>query len=334
MFKQKVIIWGYPLHSHTHSYIHGAWFKSFNHLGHETYWFDDSNYPKDFDYSNCIFITEGYADKNIPLNKSSIYFVHIAINPEKYLKENCRLIDIRFNVSEINDCNYSFELDRSKFIKINDSAFYNNLADDSVLSDVYKKGIKNYEALHIDWATDLLPEEINFEDMYIERDRAIYWIGTIGISNQKEIKKFVSSLEKENIKFYHNDPWTNPLSWEQAKKYVQKSFIAPDIRGSANRENINGKINTGANHKNIGYIPCRIFKNISYGQLGITNSKAVYELFHENVIYSNSEEDLLQLSIPNIKNYEMIKNQMKFVKENHTYLNRVESLLKVANRNI
>lgn len=44
----KVVIWGFPLHTHTHSYIHYRWYKGFNHLGHETYWFD-TNYPKDFD---------------------------------------------------------------------------------------------------------------------------------------------------------------------------------------------------------------------------------------------------------------------------------------------
>ena len=63
----KVVIWGFPLHSHTHSYIHYGWYKGFKHLGYDTYWFDDTNYPSDFDYSNCLFLTEGYADNNIPI---------------------------------------------------------------------------------------------------------------------------------------------------------------------------------------------------------------------------------------------------------------------------
>ena len=86
MPKQKVIIWGYTLDSHTHSYIHGAWYKTFKHLGYDTYWFHDQNYPVGFDYSNALFITEGYAEKNIPLVESSTYFVHICVNPQKYLK--------------------------------------------------------------------------------------------------------------------------------------------------------------------------------------------------------------------------------------------------------
>ena len=37
----KIVIWGYPLHSHTHSYIHAAFYKAFTHLEYETYWFHD-----------------------------------------------------------------------------------------------------------------------------------------------------------------------------------------------------------------------------------------------------------------------------------------------------
>lgn len=330
----KIIIWGYPLHSHTHSYIHGAWHKTFSNLGYETYWFDDNSYPKDFDYSDSLFITEGYADKNIPLNDTSVYFVHIAVNPEKYLSHGCRLIDIRFNVNEINDCNYSYVTDKTKLIKIDDCSFYDSNANDAVLSEKYKKNISGYEALYLSWATDLLPQEFNYNDVHIPRERAVYWIGSIAESNFKEIEKFKKSLNKHNIQFYHNDPWSRPLSWEAAKLSVQRSYIAPDIRGSAMRTPINGKIDTGSNHKLIGYIPCRIFKNISYGQLGITNSKAVNDLFNGKVLYSDNEEELLNISIPHLTNYDMIKEQMDYVKSNHTYLNRVGSILKVYNREI
>jgi hypothetical protein len=281
-----------------------------------------------------LFITEGYADKNIPLNNSSTYFVHICINPKKYLNAGCRVIDIRFNVSEINDCNYCITVDRSKLQEIGPCSYYEKNANDSVLSEQFKKNIFDYEALYLSWATDLLPEEFNYEDINIEREKTVYWFGTIGLSNKIEINKFLNGLRKHDIKYYHNDPWTNPIDYNSVKTYVQKSILAPDIRGSANREYINGKINTGANHKFIGYIPCRIFKNISYGQLGITNSKAVNELFGGNVIYSDNEEEMVDIALPNIKNKDMIKSQMNFVQKNHTYVNRVESILKVYNKEI
>jgi hypothetical protein len=303
-------------------------------LGYETYWFHDHDYPANFDFSNCLFISEGYAEKNIPLNNTSVYFIHIAVNPEKYLSRGCRLIDIRFNVSEINDCNYSYNMDKTKLIKIDSCSFYDPKASDNVLSEQFKRGIKDYEALYLSWATDLLPNEFNYADAHYPRERIVYWIGSIAESNIKEIQKFCNSLKLHNIGFSHNDPWRNPLSWEDAKKQVQRSYIAPDIRGSAMRAMINGKLDTGSNHKLIGYIPCRIFKNISYGQLGITNSKAVNELFDGRVLYSNNEEELLELSMPHLTNYKMITDQMNFVKQNHTYLNRACSILQVYNKEI
>ena len=57
----KVIIWGFPLHTHTHSYIHGGWYKAFQHLGYETHWFHDGSHPtvdSDFDYGNYLFINQ------------------------------------------------------------------------------------------------------------------------------------------------------------------------------------------------------------------------------------------------------------------------------------
>ena len=69
----KIVIWGYPEHSHTHSYIHLGFYRAFKYLGFDVYWFDDDNYPTSFNFSNCIFLTEGFADRNIPLNKTSIY---------------------------------------------------------------------------------------------------------------------------------------------------------------------------------------------------------------------------------------------------------------------
>jgi hypothetical protein len=330
----KIIVWGYPTNTHTHSFTHAAWEKAFKYLGYETYWFDDINHPVNFDYSNSIFITEGYADNKIPLDPSSTYFVHICRNPEKYLAHGCRVIDLRFDVLELNDCNYNMTVDHSKMIKVGPCVHYIEKADDSVLADQYKRNVSGYEAAHISWATDLLPEEINFDDIYKRRENIVYWIGSISESNIKEINKFQNALKRINIPFYSNDPWNNPISDDQVKEFTQKSFMAPDLRGTAIRREINGKPDTGSNHKNIGYIPCRIFKNISYGQLGITNSERVRDLFDGNIIYNDDEDAIVEASIPFLKNYEKIKSQMLFVKDKHTYINRAESLIKIYNKDL
>ena len=75
---KKVVIWGHKLHSHTHSYIHAAFYKAFNYLGYNTFWLDDSDLVDGIDFSSSLFITEGQVDKNIPLRADCRYILHNA----------------------------------------------------------------------------------------------------------------------------------------------------------------------------------------------------------------------------------------------------------------
>lgn len=327
----KVIIWGFPLHTHTHSYIHGGWYKGFKSLGYETYWFHDGEYPSEevFDYSKALFITEGYADGKIPIISSSIYFVHICINPEKYLGKVKRLIEIRYLVDSIRDCNYEYVLDKTKCIKISDASYYEKLTDNGGLRNYHENPKKmDYECIYTCWATDLLPEEINEENIVMNRERCIYWCGSYDRNNNPELRKFIEAAESNGIKFKFNNPWNNPLSYEQVHELTMKSFMSPDIRcsGDPNKVRIG---ETGTCHKQIGYIPCRILKAISYGLLGITNSKHVWELLDNKVIYNDDEGQLFYDAIKYVDNVELIKEQMKIVKERHTYINRINDLLEV-----
>lgn len=330
MHFNKVVIWGYPLHTHTHSYIHASWVKVFKHLGYETHWFHDDNFPKDFDFRNTMFITEGYADKHVPVNDSSIYFVHIAIDPTKYLSKGARLIDIRFNVDYINDLNYSYSVNRNELQKIDECAYFLANADDSVLADSFRRGISGYEALYLSWATDLLPHEINLDSRYHPRERSFYFIGTIGENNASQLGRLNEFLTGVSIPFYHVDPWSRPLSFEDTMALTKKSYIAPDIRGCLIRKNVNGKPDTGVDHKNTGYIPCRVFKNISYGQLGATNSLAVKKLFGDLIVYSHDERELGEMCERHSKDYDFIEKQMQHVRDSHTFINRANSLLQIA----
>lgn len=331
---KKVIIWGFPLHTHTHSYIHGGWFKGFKSLGYETYWFHDKEYPSNFDYNDCLFITEGYADDNIPIVSTSIYFVHICREPEKYLNKVKRLIEIRYLVDHIKDCNYNYKLEKEQCTKISDATYYEKLFDNSGLAKYHNNPKKmDYECIYTCWATDLLPEEIKEENIMYPREKCIYWCGSYSAGNNPELRKFVMESEKNGLPVKFNNPWQKPLSYEDVYNLTIKSFLSPDIRCSGDP----GKIaqgETGTCHKSIGYIPCRILKAISYGHLGVTNSKHVYELLDKQVIYNADESKLFYDAIKERENHYLIKQQMKIVKEKHTYINRINDLLEILKKNI
>jgi hypothetical protein len=335
MITKKVIIWGFPLHTHTHSYIHYGWGKGFTHLGYETHWFDDDMNvpPADFDFNNCLFITEGYAEKKIPINATSIYFVHICINPEKYINRVRRLIDIRYLVEHIKDRNYHYVLDKEKCVKISDCCYYEKLTDNGGLRRHHERPIPmNYECIYLCWATDLLPHEIVESNIDKPKENSIYWFGSSNPNNMNEIRLFYDECVKNNIRFITNDPWINPLPFHIVQEYTNRSLMSPDFRSSGDINKVKlGE--TGTCHKMIGYISCRLFKTISYGRLGITNSRHSYELLDKKVIYNNNESALFYDAIKEIDNVELIKEQMKIVREKHTYINRIHDLFAVLSMN-
>uniref|UniRef100_A0A6C0I449 Glycosyltransferase n=1 Tax=viral metagenome TaxID=1070528 RepID=A0A6C0I449_9ZZZZ len=326
----KVIVWGFPLHTHTHSYIHYGWDKTFRHLGHETHWFhDNAEIPAGFDFTNCLFLTEGYADDKIPINDSSIYFVHIARRPEKYVGKVKRFIEIRYLVDSIVDCNYNYALDKDACQKISDCTYYEKLHDNGGLAKHHDNPIKmEYECIYTCWATDLLPHEIVDENVELERDNKIYWFGTSNHLNTREIALFNNECRKNNVEFVANDPWKNPLPFEVVQAYTMRSLMAPDFRSSGDPRKI-ALGETGTCHKFTGYIPCRLLKSISYGHLGITNSQHAYELLEKKVVYNDDEAALFYDAMKELKNYDLIKEQMAIVREKHTYVNRVNDLLAV-----
>ena len=331
MKHKRVIIWGYKLYSHTHSYIHAGYYQAFKNLGYDVYWLDSND---NFDpqlFNDALIITEQWAvmqNSNLPLFNNSTYAVNYLGNKDNnvegnpgssiYIGKVGRLIDIRFNVNTWIDKNYDYSLDRSKVEKIGSGSYYERSS--------------NYDYFYTVWATDLFPEQINFEDMYIPKEKYVFFAGTIGggrggpkdcspappeYDNLIYLNPFIQACEELGIEFRYNCPWISPQTFEEQKVIIQKSYLAPDFRHRAFKER--------------GYIPCRTFKNISYGQLGITNSKPVHEFFDGNIIYNEDTYQLFFDAEKERENYDMIRSQMLFVKENHTYINRVKELLEVVN---
>ncbi len=311
---EKVVIWGHKLHSHTHSYIHNGFFVAFKHLGYPTYWFDDKDDVSNFDFSNSLFLTEGQVDERIPLRDDCQYILHYCRTTKyDHLIANRQCVTMQV----YNNALYNFNADGSPIpgSQPDRSTLIN--FDPCVLLDPIGKRV------YMPWATDLLPheiEQIQKELPTIHRGKTIYWVGSIGggaFGNGKEIDAFKNAAAQHRIKFIHKDPWSKGISPEENLKLIQKSYIAPAIVGQWQNQ--------------VGYIPCRIFKNISYGQMGVTNSATVQELFQGKLIFNtdtyqlfNDAEDRLR-TFPLTEVYEL----MDIVKNHHTYVNRINAILKL-----
>ena len=333
VFRQyrQVIVWGFPLHSHTHSYIHGAWVKTFQYLGVPVHWFHDDDFPSPdvFDYTSTCFITEGWADNQIPVEATSTYFVHIARCPAKYLDKGARLIEIRYHVVEINDFNYEYTLP-SNPIYVSKDTLYERVPDDRAVAKKRGRAVdpRPYEVIYMHWATDLLPHEFHYEDAAAEHERVIHYLGTV--SQGHPFLEFKQYAEQAGLCVVHNDPWAAPVSYEENKERMKRSYCCPDFRSHGDHDKYvqYGKMN-GSNHVDIGYVPCRVLKAISYGHTGITNSPRVKEILGEHVEYAATPAEVLPIVEARKQDITWRQAAMKHIAEHHTYLQRVRDLARV-----
>lgn len=299
MFKQ-VVIYGYPLHSHTHSYIHSSFKRAFEYMGYKTLWLTDADNLSGINFDNTLFVTAGEQEKNIPLNKTSKYILH-NVNSKKYLDNECKIFTIQVHTNQVPPDNTTNceRIDKCTFLE---------------------KG-ENSNCLYMAWGTDLLPHEINLDDATNQlTDKYCFWAGTYGDStstfqNGTELIPYFDMCKKNGIEVKTINPWSNPIDDKENRRLVKNSYLSPAIQGPWQI------------HKE--YIPCRIFKNISYGHLGITNSAAVNSLFDNLLVYDRDPTKLFHKSIDAKKDpkvIDKIKYLMNEVKNKHTYINRISTI--------
>jgi len=305
----KVIIWGHKLHSHTHSYIHNAFYNTFKYLGYDTNWFDDNDDISNFNFSKCLFISEHQVDFKIPKRNDCLYFIHF-VDPGKYDMLPCEnIIELQCAFRDMYG-EHSKKVQNLNPIPINEKKY-----------EFYFKNIKHY-IYYTMWATDLLPEQIqdNIDNLNIIsnkiNDKYYYFIGSFTHTHSH----ILPYLQSKNINFRKAGATFNVnsnqnMSVEMSMECLQRSVIAPSFQ-----------YGTQLIEK---YVPCRIFKNISYGRMGITNNKIVDDLFDNKLIYDIDPNKCIEKGIEFEKNPDklnIIKELMYKVKNEHTYVNRIESM--------
>ena len=310
---KQVVIWGHLLHSHTHSYIHNAFYIAFRNMGFTTYWFDDNTDVSGIDFANSLFITEHNVDKKIPKRNDCLYFVHFleqdnyqGINKECLIDLKCAFRDMKRDSEKYGEINY---------VPITKKGFE------------FFASIQNQLTYYTLWGTDLLPNEINeniknLDEIRKKRTGNFFFVGqatrpwmiTRNICHLNDIPfiKYGATFNKDSEK---------NMTIEQNASFIQQTIMAPAFQSD---EQVNDF-----------YIPCRIFKNISYGRMSATNNPLVYKLFTGNIVYDNDRGVCINklYHFENNYNKNIVKRLMEYVRDNHTYVQRIESLRHFINNN-
>ena len=280
--------------------------KAFERLGCEIYWFSDSNYPSklEFDYSDCIFFVDnqGPLDWNVPIIDSGIYFSYDKFtNLDKYLDKVKCLVNYR--VAEFKKP----IPDGDRYIEVEKGVTFDTQAPEP------------YNIVYFSWATNLLPDEIDFNWANRQRNNEYNFVGTIHSPrpNSKPLHQdFIDIVKNKNIAFNHYNPNINPATDQEHIRILQESMFVPDFRPQEQKDN--------------WYVSCRVLKAISYGCLTVSDSFYLKHFIDDSLLVSEDAQEIFDLGMKNQYNKDLIVHQMEIIKKDHTYLNRCKGILQIV----
>lgn len=288
----KFCVWGHRF-QHTNTWVQMAMLRAASqHFGMQTFWLDD-NSAMNFDPHHTLFFSIEGNDHayRMPVREDCFYVLHnVCWEPLRRLWDMNRRLNLQ---TYTDDCLMEPCKILGPLVHFNEGG----------------------RCLYQPWATNLLPHEI---DQYKSRpgtnSSVVNWVGTIGggvHGNIEQIEPYKKACERSAVIFQHRN-----ANDDEHIRLIRESCQAPTI--------------AGAWQKQVGYIPCRIFKNISYGHMGVTNSERVNALFENRLIF-NSDSHQLFFDAQHFDEGTRLW-LMDRVKEKHTYINWLQYVFDCSNK--
>jgi hypothetical protein len=275
--------------------VHAGFVHALRALGIETLWTDDRSELEGLGIAQTLFITEGQVVGDLPRDRTCRYVLH-NVARDWYLDVADQVLLLQV---------HTIDTDREELRSPSGERLNRYTYADS--------GDNGVICLYQPWATDLVPDEFDFAIPPLQPGACAAWVGTIGggrFGNEDELAGFRAAAAGAGVEFVHR----SGLSREEHRAFVAGSAVAPAIVGSWQLDK--------------SYLPCRIFKNVSYGRLGITNSPAVASIFEQEVPWRTDTAELFELGIELGEQRELIVAQMREVQARHTFFNRLETILR------
>lgn len=292
----KIVIWGLRKKFHTHRYIFQGYYETLKKLGIPVLWVEDEK-------KNAVSI-----EKNDLVLSAEVQ--------GKMVPEKLRFEDYHLPVrSDVYYCLHNY---KESYIK--------NISPDKLLNlQVYVKTAEKYskikEGVHFDvnsrtiyqpWGTNLLPDE--FKKPVFSRSKFVFWVGSVwnnaqNQGNINEINKLIEILKEHRLQFKKVRFVPDFLNIF----LIRNSRIAPAIAGRAQVE--------------MDYLPCRMFKNISYGQLGFSNVEKFNQIFRDFTVYDRNIEIMTEkvLSLTKEDYTDLVGHQQEVCK-NYTYVQHLNNI--------
>lgn len=300
----KVVCWGFKSRYHTNSHILEGFYRAAVALGRTAYWIDEATDNSAVDFSNSLFITEHQAVlPGIPVRDDCFYVVHNLYGGSPVAN------DLLKHANKVHFGVYTLK-------------YYSDHGGMVLLDNGHMPVYPERRALDILWATDLLPAQIiankQKATVFNAESNQINWIG----SGRATLDAFARACRDNRVTFNLHSSWDGHfVTVEDNVQFIQASRFAPTIVDDYQLTH--------------PYIPCRIFKNISYGHFALTNSSYVRDYLQHNgrqVLYTHDSYSLFALGQGHLPGQSLaeLHAAMDWVAAQHTYVNRMSELLKAV----
>lgn len=297
----RIVIWGLRKKYHTHRHIHKAFYESARKLGYDAVWLEDEPESRDKIKAGDLIIASEVQGRMVPPKEKFEDYILPVRSDVKYCLHNLKPV-------------FSEKLDKTQYIELN----------------VYKKSVETSADFKIDtaryydsrtrtlyqpWGTDLLPQE--FKKPVFNRTKFVFWIGSIwnNASGQGNVpviaryKEFLATLGLKFIGIRFVPDWVNVF-------LIRHSRIAPALTGEYQQE--------------VQYLPCRMFKNISYGQLGFSNIEKFNDILDDAGICSTDTEAMTKrvLALSKEEYLDLVARQQAAI-STYTYKDSLENIIRL-----
>jgi hypothetical protein len=165
------------------------------------------------------------------------------------------------------------------------------------------------------WGADLFAEEF-YEPVFNPHSREAVFVGAVwntdGQGNSGTIVELKTELAKNKLRFVHR----TQISQDEMLASIRAARIAPAFAGPWQVEN--------------NYLPCRVFKNSSYGQLVVTNVPRFRDLYGAASLEGGSIPTLVSeaMSLKRSEWLEMVVEQQR-VTARFTYRESLQTIDRV-----
>ncbi|HVH99173.1 MAG TPA: hypothetical protein VM869_10695 [Enhygromyxa sp.] len=338
---RRVIVWGYREPRHTHHWVMVAMHRALEHAlrddprSPELLWLDNRTVGDPAAFDDALILSNvnvDHVDHCLPLRRRGLYLIHDHAPG--------RIDCSRYEPLRTAGRAVFYEVFRSR-----PGADYRAI-EDQPLCYVHRDG----DRVVMLWATDLLPHEIEQAWQAVtERPRAaadarsVVFVGSSWTANARELAILARDAVARGLRFEHYGRVMTPTEWprselvhvhgesvsmEENVRLVREATIAPALQGLHQLRNKDGD---GVGEGN--YVPCRIFKNISYGAFGVSNNPTAKAVLGDAVVCRSDFGEMLDAALEQVAadpKRTALRDAMVLVAKTHTYFDRMAMLLELT----